>query len=346
MNIFLTTYMQESRPFRPLFIIERETITREISEEQMGLIKESRLKDLENIRVVSIYSVVPLTLISFLVGYIIASRMLKPLEDLDKEMRSRNADNFDSPIKYEDKGDEISSLIEHFNDMSKRVSDTFKSQKEFVENASHEIRTPLAIIQANLDNALSESNIPKKELNELLLESQKSVTFMTDLTDDLLLLSLISSNMNIKKIDLRKLLLDSESFVKHLAKDFKINIYCEDGIKIKGNRSLLTRAFQNIMENAIKYSEGTKLDITVKKENNKVIITLKDDGKGMEKELCKKIFNRFYRVDKSRSRNLGGSGLGLSITKEIIEKHNGSIECKSEKGKGCEFDISLPIYIS
>jgi len=345
-NIFLTEYMQESRPFRPLFLQDRDVIIREVSEEQMGLIKESRLKDLENIRIVSIYSVIPLTLVSFLLGYIIASRMLKPLENLDKEMKSRNADNFDSPIQYEDKGDEISSLIYHFNDMSKRVSNTFKSQKEFVENASHEIKTPLAIIQANLEYALNEKNISKKEMTELLVESQKSVNFMNNLTEDLLLLSLLGSNINIKKINLTNLLTDSKRFVQPLAKEFEINIDCKKEITIKGNKSLLIRAFQNIMENAIKYSEGSKLDIVAKEENSMLSLTFKDDGKGMEKDLCKKIFNRFYRIDKSRSRKSGGSGLGLAITKEIIEKHNGSIECKSEKDKGCEFHIFLPIYTS
>ncbi len=103
----------------------------------------------------------------------------------------------------------------------------------------------------------------------------------------------------------------------------------------------MIRAFQNIIENSIKYSGGNKLDINVKKEHNNLFISFKDNGKGIQKDQCNRIFERFYRIDKSRSRKTGGSGLGLAITKEIIERHNGKIECISDIGKGCEFRISF-----
>lgn len=335
--------MQESRPFRPLFVPERNQIIQEMTEEELGLIRRSRLKDLENIRLISIYSVIPLTLLSFLGGYLIAYKMLKPLEQLEKEMSSKNADNLDTPIPFKDNGDEISSLYTQFNNLSQRVSKSFKSQREFVENASHEIKTPLSIIQANLEMALDEKHISKKELHSLLSESKKSVSFMNKLTEDLLLFSLIDSEIDMKDINLNSLLNESKKLVISIVNGsgFKINIDCPDDIMIKGNKSLLIRAFQNIIENSIKYSEGTKLDITVKKDEAGVCITLKDDGKGIPKEYCEDIFNRFYRIDKSRSRKSGGSGLGLAITKEVIERHKGSIKCKSEKGKGCEYVICL-----
>lgn len=340
-NILLTKYMQESRPFKPLFMPEPNTVMKKITEEQMGLIKQSRLKDLENIRLISIYSILPLTLLSFLGGYLIAYKMLKPLEQLDREMSNKNADNLDTPITFKDNKDEISSLFNQFNNLSLRVSQSFKSQREFVENASHEIKTPLAIIQANLETALDEKDISKKELNSLLLEAKKSVFFMNKLTEDLLLFSLIDSEISMQDIKLNSLLNESKDLVVSLinGSGFKININCPNDIKIEGNKSLLIRAFQNIIENSIKYSDGTQLDINVKNENNKIFITLKDNGKGFSKELCEDVFNRFYRIDKSRSRKSGGSGLGLAITKEIIERHKGSIKCISDIGKGCEFKI-------
>ena len=137
MNIFLTQYMKQSIPFKPLFM--SNVIEREVTEEENELIKLSRLKDLENIRIISVYSVIPLTLLSFLVGYVIAAKMIKPLEDLSEEIRNRDVNTLGNPIEFKDTGDEISVLMKHFNGMSERVYNSFKAQREFVENASHEI---------------------------------------------------------------------------------------------------------------------------------------------------------------------------------------------------------------
>jgi signal transduction histidine kinase len=341
MNIFLTKYMKESRPFKPIFM--PNPIEREITEEERQLIAESRLKDLENIRILSIYSVIPLTLLSFLIGYLIANKMIRPLEQLSEEIRNRDINSLATPINFKDTGDEISVLTKHFNDMSQRVYNSYKAQKEFVQNASHEIKTPLSIIQANLEMALDEKNISKKELNDLLKECHNSVTFMNKLTEDLLLFSLLDTEISMKEIELCPLIHNARNLVSPLLKDngFNIDIKCPKDIKIRGNETLLIRAFQNIIENSIKYSGGNKLDINVKKNHNNLFISFKDNGKGIQKDQCDRIFERFYRIDKSRSRKTGGSGLGLAITKEIIERHNGKIECISDIGKGCEFRISF-----
>lgn len=333
--------MLESRPLRPLFIPERPPMMDDVTEEELELIRRSRRKDLENIRIISVVSVIPLTLISFLGGYLIAYRMLKPLEELDREMKGKNAENLHTPIPFQDNGDEISSLIKQFNSLSLRVANSFRSQKEFVENASHEIKTPLAVIQANLELALDEKDISKRELNNLLQECKNSVAFMNKLTEDLLLFSLIETEMTMQEINLNKLLIESINLVKPLlnGNGFEIKINCPQTIKIKGNETLLIRSFQNIIENSVKYSGGTKLVIKVLEKDKKIYVSFKDDGKGIPKDQCEKIFNRFYRLDKSRSRKFGGSGLGLAVTKEIIERHGGKITCKSEVGKGTEFKI-------
>lgn len=341
MNIFLTTYMKESRPFKPIFM--PNPIEREITENERQLIAESRLKDLENIRILSVYSVIPLTLLSFLIGYLIASKMIRPLEKLSEEISNRDINSLATPIDFKDTGDEISVLTRHFNSMSQRVYNSYRAQKEFVQNASHEIKTPLAIIQANLEMALDEKNISKRELNELLEECHNSVTFMNKLTEDLLLFSLLDTEISMEEIELCPLIHNAEKLVSPLLKSngFNIDIDCPRDIKIVGNETLLIRAFQNIIENSIKYSGGNKLDINVKKDHNNIVISFKDNGKGIQKDQCNRIFERFYRIDKSRSRKTGGSGLGLAITKEIIERHNGKIECISNVGEGCEFRISF-----
>lgn len=291
-NILITRYMQRSSPFQPLFLSSEDYIEREITEEQLGLIRESRLKDLDNIRIISIYSIIPLTLLSFVGGYLISDRMLSPLEYLNREMRTKDAKNIGTPIKFKDREDEISSLIKQFNSMSIRVANSFKSQREFVENASHEIKTPLAVIQANLQTALEDKKITQNELRELLEESSKSVKFMNNLTENLLLLSLLDTEMEKKSLKLLPLIDETKTLVTPIidGNKFQVNITCPRDIYITGNKVLLIRSFQNIIENAIKYSEGTKIDILVEKQDKQIKIVFADDGKGISKDKCEKIF--------------------------------------------------------
>jgi signal transduction histidine kinase len=311
--------------------------------DQIELIQETRLNDLENIRLISIYSTLPLVIISFGVGYIITSLQLKPLERLNREMINKSTKNLSNEIEFKDSGDEIASLIKSFNRMSKRLSRSFESQKEFVENASHELKTPLAVIQANIESALEDGSISKEELKELLEDSKKSVTFMNKLTEDLLLLSVLEVEVKKEELDLNEVLNNAVNLVKKLesSKKFAFEITSSKSVSFVGNDVLLQRAFSNIVENSVKYSRGKKVEISIVRKEDRVVIKFIDDGVGISKENREKIFDRFYRIDKSRARNSGGSGLGLSIAKEIIKKHNGEISVKNRKGGGAVFEIVL-----
>jgi signal transduction histidine kinase len=328
-------------------VIEQRPMFRNLTEDQIELIMESRLEDLKNIRMITLYSIAPLILLSFAGGYSIASLGLKPLEDLNKKMKNKSTDNLGEEIQFEDNEDEISQLIKSFNRMSRRLNKSFESQKEFVENASHELKTPLAVIQANLDTALEDDSISKKELRKILESSKESVKFMNKLTEDLLLLSVLEHKLSSEKVDLNKLLKIIVNQSKNLVDSKNIDIVFVSKSKkttIIANDVLLKRAFMNIIENAIKYSEASEINIKLEKiRNEEIKITIKDNGKGIPKEHLDKIFDRFYRVDKSRSRNTGGSGLGLSITKKIIERYNGDIKVKSGHKKGAEFVIKFCI---
>ena len=348
-NLWLNNYMQKNItiPGQGYWgrVIEQRPVFRNLTEEQTELIMESRLADLNNIRIITLYSIAPLVLLSFVGGYSIASLGLKPLEDLNKEMRNKSTENLGQEIEFVDKGDEISQLIKSFNRMSRRLNRSFESQKEFVENASHELKTPLAIIQANLDTALEDGDISKKELIELLKSSKESVKFMDTLTEDLLLLSVLEHKLSSEEVDLNTLLkaLVTESKRIMNGKKIKINLSnkCPQ-CTIKANEVLLKRAFMNILENAIKYSEASKIEVkTVRGKKGKIEITIEDNGKGVPKEHIDRIFDRFYRVDKSRSRGTGGSGLGLSITKKIIERYNGDIEVRSKENNGTRFIVTF-----
>ena len=304
-----------------------------LDQEQRDLFLQARVEDANNIRVISYYSLIPLTVVSFLGGYLISGQMLKPLKDLNKEMENLSTKNLGKQIKYEDNGDEISGLIKNFNRMSDRLGSSFKSQREFVENASHELKTPLSIIQSNLDLALEDGKISKKELQEILEESRSSVKYMSKLTEDLLLLSALESDIEKEEVDIVQILRNCSKNLKTLAeeKSFKVQITGKKLLVMEGNEILLSRAFSNVFENAIKYSGGNEIAVNVRKEKEKKIVEFKDNGKGVPEKDLEKIFDRFYRVDKSRSRKTGGSGIGLSITKKVVSVHNGRIYAENVK---------------
>jgi signal transduction histidine kinase len=286
-----------------------------------------------------------LVFLSFLGGYGIASFSLKPLEDLSKKMKEKSTENLDEEIQFIDNQDEISELIKSFNRMSRRLNKSFEAQKEFVENASHELKTPLSIIQANLDTALEDKKISKEELEELLRSSEKSVGFMNTLIEDLLLLSLLDQDIELEDVEVVNLVKDSIEEIKTMSNnDIKINaVFSKNKIVLKANSVLLKRAVMNILENAVKYSECDKITVSVKEKRDSAKIVIKDNGKGIPKQELKRIFDRFYRVDKSRSRKTGGSGLGLSITKKIVQRFGGTISVDSSLGKGSQFTINLPV---
>ncbi len=353
MNLWLTDYMKTwthdpsmgPKPF--VQVIDRPRL-RAVTEEQRQLIMEARLEDLNNIRKVSLYAIIPLIFISFGGGYLLSSRMLKPLDKLNIEMTKRNLENLREKIKYIDNGDEISSLILSFNNMTERLNLAFESQRNFVENASHEIKTPLSVIQATIENALEDDKLTYKEIELILNNIKKQIVFINKLTEDLLLLAVLKNHIKTEDIDFRKVIEITVNNLKAVIAKSKMNLKLSMGNKrilIKANQELLQRALANIVENSIKYSGGTKLDIKVITDmaRNLTIVKFTDDGKGIPLEQMDKVFERFYRIDKGRSKKTGGSGLGLAITKEIIEAHGGEVYVSKNHIKGTQFVIELPI---
>ena len=355
-NVLITDYMHSWTPENEFpegsFWAQRfdRPRFRALSEEQQELVMESRMEDLENIRRISIYMIFPLVLMSFGGGYLIAIIMLRPLEKLNEQIEKKETENLNEEIPFEDKGDEISQLIKSFNRMSRRLGKSFDSQKGFVENASHEIKTPLSVIQANIDTILDGKNVSKKESEKLLLNSKKQIGFMSDLTEDLLLLSSVSNvrfGIKFGKVNIKEVIEESISTLSGEIEKKNFNIeksLPKKDLFVNGNRTLLTRAVTNIIENSLKYSEGKNIEVSVSTKKDTVLISVKDDGRGVPKEKAKEIFERFYRLDKGRSRKEGGSGLGLAITKEIIERHNGSVYVNTEYKDGAEFVIKLPLF--
>jgi signal transduction histidine kinase len=169
---------------------------------------------------------------------------------------------------------------------------------------------------------------------------------MNDLTEDLLLFSVLEQDIETEDVNIKDILNQSSKDLELIAEKSGIKFEKSFGRSestIRANPVLLQRAIMNILENAIKYSEGSKIEVSLVKKNKNLNIIIKDNGKGIPREHIDQIFNRFYRIDKSRSRETGGSGLGLSITKNIVEKFEGNIKVESKENEGATFVMQFPV---
>jgi len=218
-----------------------------------------------------------------------------------------------------------------------QIEISFKKLKIFNSNVSHELKTPLAIMKSEIEVALMNKEINcEKTLSSILQE----INYLNDITEKLLFLTKNDfNNLNLKEVDLEDIIL--ELFEKYSNK-IHINLLIDENETyiIKGDKTLLKMALSNIIENSIKY-KALKIDIMLKKTKNKIILSIKDNGMGIPKEKLPYIFDEFYRVEESHSKEIKGFGLGLSIVKNILKAHKAKIKVKSENG--VEFIIEFPI---
>ena len=329
-NLYLNDYFNREPPEMP----EQNTFHppipfREMDEDQLFQIMEIRQNDLKRIQQISIISLAPISLASFGLGYLISGYFLSPLKELRKKLSELENNTLGKTIKVEE-DDEIGELTKNFNEMSIRLKRSFDSQTQFVEDASHEIRTPLTIIQTNLDTI--------KKPNEQIKTALLGIKRLAHLTESLLTLT-NTTNLPKAEKDIRTVIREQCDLLGAYAKKqyVKLEVVLPTKPVIrKINRDQLGRAIFNLIDNGIKYSSGVKLPrvvVTLSEKGDKAIISIKDNGLGIPKDKKVLVFNRFYRVDKSRSRRTGGFGLGLAITKKIIEEHSGKISFSSKKGR-------------
>ncbi len=222
-----------------------------------------------------------------------------------------------------------------------------KIKRDFVSNVSHELRTPLTAIKGYLETLADEEIDPLKKRYINIME--KNVDRLTNIVKDLLLLSKLEDRdveMEVECVDLVSLVENLISIFKLRAqeKGIVLNFLVDEKIPvIRGDSFKLEQLFINLIDNAIKYTEKGSITISLQKVGNNIRIIIKDTGIGIPEKDLNRVFERFYVVDKSRSRQLGGTGLGLSIVKHIVLLHKGRIHVKSELGKGTEFIIDIPI---
>jgi heavy metal sensor kinase len=291
---------------------------------------------------------VPLTLVAAGGGGVfLVRRALKPVDEMTQKARSIEERDLSQRIEVKTK-DELGRLAATLNEMFERLEKAFKRQKQFTGDASHELRAPLAIIEAESTLALQKDRTRNDYRRSLETISQEAHR-MAHIVDQLLALARAESGeekISLRKVNIGKLVTDLSAEVEMLCRDRGLNYKLGkmENLVVKGDRSKLRQLLLNILDNAIKYTpSGGEISVSVRKEGEWAVAYVRDTGIGIPSEELPHIFERFYRVDKARSRSEGGSGLGLAIAKRIAEIHGGRIEVESQIDVGSTFRVYLPL---
>ena len=251
------------------------------------------------------------------------------------------------PIYLQDFDNIIIGSIINIEDITTKVR-LENMRSDFVANVSHELKTPLTSISGFVETLRLNENIDIDTRNRFLGIIESESDRLKRLIDDILLLSFIENNekMSLDKVSIYQVFKEVYEMTIYMAnsKNIKLDYYFDDKeIEILSNRDYIKQIFLNLVDNAIKYTpENKKIEVYVKKENENITIKVIDEGVGIPKEDINRIFERFYRVDKARSRDVGGTGLGLAITKHIVKSLDGTIVVNSELNKGSEFIVIIP----
>jgi len=286
----------------------------------------------------SIISSVIIVLLGTALSFIIAGKTLKPLNSLATEIEKIDENNLSGYIELSPNGDEVARLTKSFNSMLTKLDSAFQAKKLFASNAAHELKTPLTNILTNIEVMQMDEKLGVDDYEEVIDITKENVERLTVLVQDLLRFNANHDDGFYENIQISDMF---EKIVSDLSKDIEekdIKVTIDGDINIYGEKILLERAFFNLIQNSVKYNKDNG-KIKLYAEDN--IITIEDSGIGIPIESIPLIFDPFYCVDKSRSRRLGGNGLGLSISKQIFDKHDMMITISSEINIGTKVTIKI-----
>lgn len=282
-------------------------------------------------------------------GWVLARRSLSPIRYITSKTKTMTSKNLSERLTPRGTGDEMDDLIGTINEMIARLESSFQRMAEFTADASHELKTPLCALRGEAELLLSKER-PAGEYQEGLAHFVERFDHLNQMINDLILLSKFDATQVELKTDVLRL----DLLIKDLCHLFQVlaeqkNIALEMGtveeVTVTGDKVRLQQLFTNLIDNAIKYTPKGFIRVTVGKNQEVALVKIKDTGMGIPREEQEKIFKRFYCVDKSRSRETGGVGLGLSIAEWIVHAHQGRIEVDSELGRGSTFTVYLPLKI-
>lgn len=278
-----------------------------------------------------------------LATWFITGKALQPLRELSAEMETRTVETLSQELPIPASQDEIASLTKSFNSMSQKLGESFSMQKRFAQSAAHELRTPLTVLKAKVDVFGKRSTHTDAEYKELLRLVSSQTERMIALVQDLLGLTNLDELTCTQSITLQPILAEAVKELMPLAAERNVSLalHAED-CTVVGNVNLLHQVFVNLVENAVKYNvSGGAVTVTAVREGNQAIIRVADTGVGIPDDQKAFIFEPFYRIDKSRSRQMGGAGLGLATVKAIVDKHGGTITVTDGADGGSIFTVCL-----
>lgn len=279
-------------------------------------------------------------------GRWISGQAIQPIATMSATAAEISASNLSRRIDVQETESELSGLAQTLNRMFDRLETGFEQQIRFTADASHELRTPVAVILTNSELALSK-NRPPEELRETIEVCRRSALRMRGLVESLLTLARFDSgelSLDKRTFDLSHTTAECVALLRPLAERRRIQIRADlPSTIVSGDSDRITQVITNLVSNAIRYNrDGGRVDVTIQSTPNHVCLRVADNGLGIAPEHLPHIFDRFYRIDKARSRDEGGTGLGLAICKSIIDAHGGEIVATSDGSTGTTFEFRLP----
>ena len=313
----------------------------------------------------SVIATTIIILLSSVCTYFLTKKALTPLQKLTSEVSQIQAQNLSTQLEVPNSKDEIAQLTSSFNEMLTRLDNAFSTQKQFSANAAHELRTPLAVLQTNLEVFEKKQEPEMVEYRQLFTMIKEQTARLSQLVGTLLDMTNLKSVPRTDQVSLEELVDEVFCDLDPVAEKAGISIHFDDSssqdlytdvhtpdasalnnniLNITGSYVLLYRAVYNLVENAIKYNRPNgSVTVSVKEKNGQAMILVKDTGIGISPENQKKIFDPFFRVDKSRSRAMGGAGLGLALVDSIAREHGGSVKVLESNEKGSIIALMLPV---
>jgi heavy metal sensor kinase len=279
-------------------------------------------------------------------GRFLVRKALNPVDEITKTAKKIEAENLSQRLDVPPTGDELSRLASTLNEMIDRLDRSFRQVRQFTADASHELRTPLTVMRGQTEVALRKERAAE-EYRQVLESNLEEMEWMSRIVENLLTLSRADSGqiqMEVRPVQLKRLVVEAYEECKALAEEKKLSVLLDkvEEATVYGDEMWLRQMLLNLVDNAVKYTpEGGKIWLSMEVEGGYVKLAVRDTGIGIPEEDLPRIFDRFYRVDKVRSREMGGSGLGLSIVQWIVNAYNGRVEVTSRLREGSCFTIWL-----
>jgi heavy metal sensor kinase len=281
-------------------------------------------------------------------GFFLVKRALLPVDRIVASAERISSQNLSERLPVARTGDELERLSIALNNMVQRLDDAFQYSRRFMADASHELRTPLTVLRGELESFIQEPALAP-EWRERLGSALEEVERLGSIVEGLFAISRLDAGEAAAewvKLDLARLAAATADQMSLLAEDKNIQVTCAaaEPVWVEGDQARLKQVVVNLLDNAIKYTlQGGTIALTVSAINSHAVLEVADNGIGIPAEALPRVFDRFFRVDKARSRELGGAGLGLSIVKSICAAHHGRVEASSTPGQGSCFRVELPL---